>query len=256
MNALVINLKRSKDRMYYMTHQLDRLNISFERIDAVDANDLETSLYEKHAYDWDRVLRRSEVGCFLSHKRAWEHVMKVGEPFMIFEDDVILSKRIVYAVNQIEKNQKYNFINLETSSRKKFIHKKKVIITKEYSLSKLLHNKSGAAAYILWPKFARYLLSNYEKKGAALADAALYDNHFALIQHQLIPAVAIQIQECTHFEIEPPFDHYSNIATQIKPKQKNTIRFKLRRLNTQLKRIIMNLFHLFYGESKKVNYDS
>ena len=88
--------------------------------------------------------------------------MKVGEPFMIFEDDVILSKRIVYAVNQIEKNQKYNFINLETSSRKKFIHKKKVIITKEYSLSKLLHNKSGAAAYILWPKFARYLLSNYE----------------------------------------------------------------------------------------------
>ena len=115
---------------------------------------------------------------------------------------------------------------------------------------------AGAAAYILWPKFARYLLSNYEKKGAALADSALYDNHFALTQYQLIPAVAIQIQECTHFEIEPPFDHCSNIATQIKPKKKNRIRFKLRRLNTQLKRIIMNLFHLFCGESKKVNYES
>ena len=256
MNALVINLKRSEDRMSYMTKQLDRLHISFERIDAIDANDLETSLYEKHAYNWDRVLRRSEVGCFLSHKRAWEHVMRVGEPFMIFEDDVILSKRIVHAVNQIEKNQKYNFINLETSSRKKILHKKVEAITKEYTLSKLLHNKSGAAAYILWPKFARYLLSNYEKKGAALTDSALYDNHFALTQHQLIPAVAIQIQECTHFEIAPPFDHYSNIATEIKPKKKNTIRFKLRRLNTQLKRIIMNLFHLLCGESKKVNYDS
>ena len=46
MNALVINLKRSEDRMSYMTKQLDRLHISFERIDAFDANDLETSLYE------------------------------------------------------------------------------------------------------------------------------------------------------------------------------------------------------------------
>jgi glycosyl transferase family 25 len=127
MNALVINLKRSEDRMSFMSQQLESLNISFERIEAVDANELNPYIYEKHAHDWNRVLRYSEVACFLSHKKAWEYVIEKGEQFMIFEDDVILSKDIVDAVRHIEKKQKYNFINLETGSRKKLIHKKSFI---------------------------------------------------------------------------------------------------------------------------------
>lgn len=255
MNALVINLKRSEDRMSFMAEQLDHLGINFHRIEAVDANNLDDSLYQKHAYDWDRILRRSEVGCFLSHKRAWDYVIKEDKPFMIFEDDVILNKGILNAVTSIEGTQKYHFINLETSSRKKLLHKKIEPLTNVFSLSKLLHNKTGAAAYILWPKFAHFLLLNFEKKGAALADAAIYDNYFKLPQHQLIPAVAIQIQECSHFGISPPFNHSSNIAIHSKPKNGQSIKFKLRRINTQLKRIFTNLLYLPYSELKKVNYD-
>ena len=255
MNAIVINLKRSKDRMSYMTQQLDRLNISFKRIEAVDAHDIDSNLYHKHAYDWNRILRRVEVACFFSHKKAWEYVVKQGEPSIIFEDDVILSEAIVDALNYIGKHQKYNFINLETSYRKKLIHKRIEPLTNKVSLSRLLHNKSGAAAYILSPKYARFLLSNYKKKGVALADAALYDNHFKLSQYQLVPAVAIQIQECEYFGINKPYDHCSNIASVPKPVTKFSAIFKLRKVKLEFIKLLIYIRFWYTSRHFKVKFE-
>lgn len=256
MNALVINLNRSKDRMNFMSRQLDRININFERVQAVDANDLDFEFYQKHAYSWNRVLRRSEIACFFSHKKAWEIVANKDEPFMIFEDDVVISKTLVCLVDKIEDNEKYNFINLETSSRKKLIHKKKESITDSFSLKKVLHNKTGAAAYILWPKCARFLLSNYEKKGAALADAALYDNYFKLQQYQLTPAVAVQAHQCANFGINKPFKHASNIASEPKPRSNKSfyLIFKLRRIKTECLKLLVYIWYFGRSRLMKIGY--
>ena len=256
MNALVINLNRSKDRMDFMSQQLNRISINYERVEAVDANDLDFDFYQKHAYGWNRVLRYSEIACFFSHKKAWEIVVTKNEPFMIFEDDVVLSKTLTSLVEKIEDNKKYNFINLETSSRKKLIHKKEECITDTFSIKKVLHNKTGAAAYILWPECARFLLSNYKKKGAALADAALYDNFFKLPQHQLTPAVAVQAHECANFGLNEPFKHASNIASEPKPRSSKSfyVIFKLRRIKTECLKLLVYIWYLGRSRIMKIGY--
>lgn len=255
MKALVINLNRSKDRMDFMSQQLDRLNISFKRIEALDANNMDDDLYQKYAYDWNRALRRSEVCCFLSHKIAWEHVHDKDEPYIIFEDDVILSEGIEDVLSVIKNYKNCHFINLETSSRKKLIHKKAVLLSNKFSLKQIFHNKTGASAYILWPKYARLLLSNYEQKGAALADAALFDNYFKLPQYQLVPAVAIQVHESTNFGMNKPYAHFSNIATTPKPVTGNAFIFKLRRIRLEIIKIFVYIFNFNRGKLLKINFD-
>jgi glycosyl transferase family 25 len=255
MNALVINLNRSKDRLDFMSQQLDRLNIKFKRIEAVDANNMDDDLYQKNAYGWNRVLRYSEIACFFSHKKAWEIVVNKDEPYVIFEDDVILSEGIEDVLSVIKNYKNCHFINLETSSRKKLIHKKAVLLSNKFSLKQIFHNKTGASAYILWPKYARLLLSNYEQKGAALADAALFDNYFKLPQYQLVPAVAIQVHECTNFGINEPFKHFSHIANTPKPKIGFSVIFKLRRIRLEIIKIFVYIFNFNKGRLLKINFD-
>ena len=65
MKALVINLKKSKDRMEFMKNQLVRLKIDYERIDAIDANDINDDFYNNITHDWHRPMkeRRWVVFC-------------------------------------------------------------------------------------------------------------------------------------------------------------------------------------------------
>jgi glycosyl transferase family 25 len=257
MNVLVINLKRSEARLSFMSQQLERLNINFIRVEAVDAYEIDSNLYNKHSYDWNRVLRRSELACFFSHKKAWEYVVKKREPSIIFEDDVVLSKSIVDVLKHISKLQKYNFINLETSSRKKLVLKKNETLSDRFYLSRLLHNKTGAAAYLLSPKFADFLLTNFQKRGVALADAAIYDNYFKIPQYQLVPAVAIQIQECKYFGLNEPFEHVSNIATNEKPRaHKSRLKFGFKRFKVQIMNFLVYLRYLFRSRLKIIPYDN
>jgi glycosyl transferase family 25 len=129
-------------------------------------------------------------------------------------------------------------------------------LTDKFSLSKLLHNKTGAAAYIISPKFAELLLANYRKKGAALADAAIYDNYFKLSQHQLVPAVAIQFHECTFFGINEPFEHFSHISSTEKPRvNKKRFRFRLKRIKVQILNILVYLMYSFKSNLKVIPYD-
>ena len=93
MKALIINLKNSTDRMSFMDQQLKALSINYNRLEAVDASKLSNEIYSKYSDNWERPLRRSEIACFMSHKRAWELVIKENQPFLILEDDVILNRQ-------------------------------------------------------------------------------------------------------------------------------------------------------------------
>ena len=80
--VLVINLERSPARLAHMQAELGAIGIAFERIQAVDG--VARALGNE---DWD--ISAAEVGCFQSHRAAWQRVVDASWPFaIVMEDDV------------------------------------------------------------------------------------------------------------------------------------------------------------------------
>ena len=253
MNALVINLKNSIDRLEFQKTQLDSLNINYAVVEAVEASQIDENFYQEQSMSWERPLRRSELACCLSHVSAWDRVIKENKPYLILEDDAFLHEDTSSALNALGDKNNFDCVNLETRNRKKILSKTRVPLLKDYSLSQIFYNKSGAAAYLLWPSGAKILYRYYKKHGAALADAIIaHCDHFK--HFQIEPALAIQIDCCNDYSIVPPIETTSNINQQPKPMCNNPFIFTCRRLKAQLKIIIRQIITLFSSRRTNVPF--
>lgn len=94
MKIYVINLARRPDRMAAMASQLERLGLSYERFDAVDARtadpvELSAPFAENGAM---AELTPGDKACTTSHMRLWRKIAVAAETHaIILEDDVRLS---------------------------------------------------------------------------------------------------------------------------------------------------------------------
>lgn len=248
MHALVINLERSKERLDFQQKQLAVLGISFVRIPAVSANDLSDTTYTEHANNWERPLRRTEVACSLSHIKAWEAVVQRNAPFLILEDDALLSTHTKEVLDALVQQTDYDCVNLETRARKKRVSKKKSHLWGNFYLSKLIQDKSGAAAYVLWPNGAKLLLEWVHKCGLGLADATIALgpswNH-----GQVEPAAAIQLDCCNHYKLTCPLETSTGIHNNPKPESSTWYPFLWRRLRGQVRIAVKKLIHFLLSES-------
>lgn len=253
MNVLLINLRSSSERLTFQKNQLNSLNLEFSVIEAVDSSELDENIFIRESRSWERPLRRAELACCLSHTFAWKKIIEENKPYLILEDDAILHKDTKSFLNYFKGEIQYDCINFETRNRRKILSKHKTPICKKYSISKIIHNKSGAAAYLLWPSGAKILYNYYKKNGAGLADALL-SNCSSLKHFQVEPALAIQIDCCTHYKIKPPIETSSNISQEAKPNSKNSIIFSCRRLVAQFKVFCKLLVTIFSSESINVPF--
>lgn len=250
--ALVINLESAKERLRFQQKQLDELGINYQRWQANSVENLTDNEYEKWANDWQRKLRRTEVACFLSHYRAWQYIVDNKKPFLILEDDALLSQHLPRTLLGISANKhiKYDHITFETRGRKKLIRKQGVDINNDVALHDLFLDKTGAAAYLLTPKGAKILIEQVHQYGAGLADALLCHTKI-LKSMQTVPALAIQMDMANAYDIPNVFLAHaakSNISTHTheKPAPKqlgDAIRFKARRLLAQQQLAIIQLAH-------------
>lgn len=86
----LINLDRAKDRLKLMENEFEKCGIPFERISAVDANNLAEYEY-KVDNEYDRDLLGGEIGCYLSHVYTMQEFLKTDKDYaLIIEDDAIL----------------------------------------------------------------------------------------------------------------------------------------------------------------------
>ena len=67
-DALLINLLQSSDRLRFQEQQFARLGIPFKRLDAVEASSMDEDVYADVVYAWQRAISRGELACFLSHR--------------------------------------------------------------------------------------------------------------------------------------------------------------------------------------------
>lgn len=216
MKALVINLDKATERMVFQEQQLNALNIEYDRLPAVSTDDLTDSTYQQYYATWERPLRRTEVACFLSHKKAWESVISENCPMLILEDDAVLAKNSPCVLKELEALDNIDLTTLEARGRKKIVAKKSSSQFCHSSLIRLYQDRTGAAGYVLWPKGARILLNKARKGHIALADAFI-SSTYTLNAYQVEPATIVQLDQCESYGIAPPISTLSSIDAEEKP---------------------------------------
>lgn len=92
----IINLKESIERKRHMTQEVHRFPfMDVEWIDAINGTQMKeediNQLFnvEKFIDRYRRPPAKGEIGCILSHRKCYEHLLKADEPYaLILEDDI------------------------------------------------------------------------------------------------------------------------------------------------------------------------
>lgn len=108
----VINLARSAQRLANTQTQLARVNLPFERIDAVDGAQLSTQQKLLHyspqlnKQQYHYPLSNGQIGCYLSHRKAWQRIVDEKLDYaIVLEDDFYIDESIHNAIKNIEQLQ-------------------------------------------------------------------------------------------------------------------------------------------------------
>lgn len=257
MKIFIINLDNSIDRLNEQIKQFNLLGLTFERLSAVSIDDVDENFYLNHLKYGQRLIKQTEMACFLSHKKAWEKVIALNEPCVILEDDAIIVhdfKTILDTLTQ--KNNDFEFINLETQPRKKIISKQPAYkLNAEYDIYQLLLEKNGTGGYILYPSGAKKLLKKANHT-LALADAFIYDCK-GLKLHQIEPAVLLQDIICPAYNVPVYMQAVSIIGAiqntvHIRPTVWQKLQFRKNRIITQIRLGIKTLRALCNGEKRNI----
>ena len=105
MRAIVINLKSRRDRLekFKENNSVSLAGCEVTIFEAIDGRSMNFPTLEASGFSTDknwrdpllkRTLTWGEVGCFLSHYKAWELIADQTEPVMVLEDDAILTGTI------------------------------------------------------------------------------------------------------------------------------------------------------------------
>lgn len=197
----------------------------------------------------------TEKACFLSHVKVWVRVSLQQEPALVLEDDVLLSDRLPVFLKACERLAETEHISLETRLRKKIFSRPKPLI-EDISMARLYQDRTGAAAYVLWPQGAKRLLARLESKGAALADAFI-STAYSLRSLQVVPALAIQSDVAAFYGVANSLETHSYIQAQgnrsgHEAHGRQMWVYKGRRIWGQLRLGLRVLTHLFRARRRHV----
>lgn len=254
MKSLVINVGAATARMAFMARQLGAQQLEFERLEAatpVNVNDFEND------YDWDsweRPLKDTEKACFLSHLAAWRRVAGQDAPMLVLEDDALLSDRLAEVLMTLKNTQGLDHVTLEVRKRKKIVDRTGRSLGAAHRLLPLYQDRSGAAAYVLWPAGARKLLAR-SKSQVALADALICKS-YEIKSAQVEPACAVQLDRAVAYQIRQPIDTVSLIDAGTPARAgKGGFRFRLRRLAAQLRMGLRAIRYMPVAERREITLD-
>ena len=262
MHVLIINLAGAHERMALQERQMRELSLSWERLEAVTPQTLSPGPEDPLWQQWQRPLRVTEMALFASHLAAWRRVLDHVRPCLILEDDALLAASAPAFLHQLAKVTKagggpaIDHVTLETRSRKKLVSRK---THPHLPMRRLWQDRTGAAAYVLFPSGAEKLVTRAPRI-AALADAAIagcYD----LASWQTDPALAIQVDQSAAYGIRPPITAQSSVDAVARPGTHDlpsALRraYRRRRLLAQLRMGARQLAHLHHAERRQIGIAS
>lgn len=172
MLRLLINMDKSRDRFDKVSSRLAYLGINFKRISAIDGNELTDDFLgkitlpknDKRKIGCPRDLLRGEIGCYLSHLKCWEELLRSDEKFaLILEDDIDISYRAKLFMQSEEWIPSgCQFVQLHGDVIHKAKVKSKILnIGQEGELVELVRPTPVCMwAYVISREVAQYLVNN------------------------------------------------------------------------------------------------
>lgn len=239
--------------MAFQVRQLTEMELPFVRLEARTPKSLPVQADNAYWMNWERPLREPEMAAYASHAAAWRLVADGNLPVLILEDDALLMPNAPRFLNKIEVLDDVDHITLETRSRRKLVANSP---HPEAPMRRLWQDRSGAAAYVLWPSGARKLLT----RGPAIADAVIC-SAYDLTTYQADPALAIQIDHCAAYGIEPPIQVGSAILAERRPalaglSARERAGYRWRRIASQFRMGIRHAAHLAGSSRRLVELDT
>jgi glycosyl transferase family 25 len=237
MRALIINLAAATDRLALQRVQMRALGLAWERIEAVTPETLTPPASDPVWHRWQRPLRATEMALCASHILAWRRVVSLIEPCLVIEDDALLAATAPAFLAGVAGLAGIDHVSLETRSRKKVVDRR---LDPRAPMRRLWQDRTGSAAYVVWPGGAEKLLAHALRVGGP-SDAVI-SSTYALTSFQADPALAIQLDRCTAYGVAQPVATASTIDAMRKPVAAvagytlgERARFRLRRAGAQLR---------------------
>jgi glycosyl transferase family 25 len=162
LQVFVISLERSTERRRRVEEQLSQTGIQWQFLNAVDGYALpsmplsykQSKVKRLQGYE----LTPGEIGCFLSHIKAWELCVQNNVATLIFEDDFLVGKNLEAVIDDLLSiADQWNLVRLSGiyETNHQILQKRST-----FDLVKNLGEPCGTAAYMIQPAAARILLEN------------------------------------------------------------------------------------------------
>jgi glycosyl transferase family 25 len=167
----VINLKQSADRRVAMTARLEPLHVNYSFFEAVDGRLLDIGNLPSYAKTRRRIfygrdLTPGEIGCLLSHKAIYQHMVDNDiERAIILEDDVFIDPAFAQVIRSILKAPlAWDIIRFLAQDKVQNIGRIVYSLScKPYTLARIPATPGGAYGYMLTRKAAARLLQHMQK---------------------------------------------------------------------------------------------
>ena len=194
-----INLSSSSGRRNLFQSQASRLGIVVNRVDACDGGQLTEADLKMHR---SRVrlepwMSPGEIGCFLSHRKAWRLVTETGDQWaFVAEDDLYLAddcSALFARLDWIPGNA--DLIKANTSFRACHRFPERESAIQMRAIRRLLSNHGDAGGYFISKSAAEMLLELTEQV-CEPADCLLFNPDWGIFDklavYQIEPAIGIQ----------------------------------------------------------------
>ena len=261
MKTYILNLPSANERRDFQLQQAEKLGLDAVLINAVTPKDIPAEQFQQQAFLWERPLKITEVACFLSHYGVWEIIGMGNEPALVLEDDALLAKNTPQLLKFLEEINHIDYVCLETRLRKKMIGSQSVACPDiDGSIHPLIQDRTGSAAYVLWPSAAKILVNKFHQNGMGPSDAFITSS-YELKSWQTVPAFAIQADVAATYGVICPIAPDSLIAHKKvpSPPTRSTVhylQFKWRRLCAQLRLAGRFLNYFWRARRQYVSIDS
>jgi len=196
--AFFINLDRSTARRAYMEQMAHDAGVRLQRISAVDGRLLSDCDYDRvHPERLNtRRMTKSEVSCFLSHRKAWEKIVDMGVEYgAVFEDDILFGT----AVRDVLSDSSWirsdvDLIKLDKFTNSSVEFGEAIDVGNGLIAKRMMSIHVGCGGYIISKDFAERILQETQSFFVPV-DHFLYDpNEMDYTSYriwQLLPAVCI-----------------------------------------------------------------
>jgi glycosyl transferase family 25 len=163
LSTYLINLDRAGDRRKRMSWLLARHGLVFERVQAVDGNDIQlpSPFFDERGYleRHGRRPNRAEIGCYLSHVECARRLLESSfEHALILEDDLDFDEELLDTLSAaLDQAGSWDLLRLSSVNSG---HKFPVLqLSGKHSLALALTREKGSGAYVINRRAAEWIVT-------------------------------------------------------------------------------------------------